>query len=63
MSRCSRLRDRLRCPRARLSSLDRGEPLPEAGFDSFGIGGRQGVLSREVLVDPVGGLVGGFEIG
>ena len=41
-----------------LSFLDRGEPLPEASFNSFDIGGRQGVLSREVLLNPVGGLVG-----
>jgi hypothetical protein len=46
----------------RLSSLHRGEPRSEAGFDSFCIGGGRGVLGREVLVDPVCGLVRGFEI-
>src|ERR1700722_9708227 len=54
----ARVADRLRYPSAHLSFLDCGEPLPEVGFDSFGIGGRQGVLSREVFLDPVGSLVG-----
>jgi hypothetical protein len=38
-------------PRARLSSLDRDEPLPEAGFDGFRVCDGQGVLCREVLVN------------
>jgi hypothetical protein len=36
-----------------LSALDRGEPLPEAGFDSFRVCDVQGVLCWEVLVNPV----------
>jgi hypothetical protein len=44
--------DCLRYPRSRLSFLDRGEQLSEAGFDSLGIGEGQSVLSREVLLDP-----------
>jgi hypothetical protein len=45
--------DNLRYLRGRLSSLDRDEPLPEAGFNSFRIGGRQCVFAREVLVNPL----------
>jgi hypothetical protein len=47
---------------ARLPSLYGGEPFSEAGFDSFSIGAIQHVFHREVLVDPVGCRVGGFEI-
>jgi hypothetical protein len=54
--------DSLRCGSAQLSSLDRTESLPEAAFNEVSIEGGQRVLCREVLVDPVGGLVRGFEI-
>ena len=47
---------------ARLSSLDRGEPLPEFCLDEVGVGEGQRVLGRQVLVDPARGLVGGLEI-
>jgi len=50
----ARVTNDLRYPRARPCSLDRFEPFPEAGFESFSIGGRQCVLCREVLVNPVG---------
>ena len=43
-------------------SLDRGEPLPKADLDRFSVGGGQRVLVRQVVMDPVGCLVGRVEI-
>ncbi len=45
-----------------LSSFDRREPLPEGALDKFSVGRGQRVLDGKVLVDPVGGVVRGFQI-
>ena len=42
--------------------LDRCELFTESGFDRVGVGGDQRVLGGKVLVDPVGGIVGGLKL-